>query len=182
MEVKSIDGYNDEYIKKFKYFKRLVIENYLLTTIIVITVLFFIVFYIYRNKTDTCRINNSSSFTTMNTQEIEEYNNQFSTFAGLQKGDKLKSLCDLLIINANSSLEEKEQLPIIIINDDDELLDFIIERTDTTERVIDILTILRNSFSDNNKYNVEFDYQKNGLIDKITITGELNRNIIHGGE
>ena len=182
MEVKDVDSNNEIYIKNFKFFKRLVLENYLLTSAIVITVVLFLFFCINRNNTDNCSISNSSSSLSMRTQEIEEFNDQFNTFYGIQKGDNLKSLCDLLIHNANSYNEEKEQLPIIILNDDNEVFDFIIDRTDNNDRIMELLTNLRNSLIEQSKYNVEFDYKINGLIDKITITGKFNRNNVYGGE
>ena len=87
--------------------KALLIAGAILLCILIIAIGMFI----YNSAQSTI----TESLNSMSTQEIEAFNNQFSTYEGLQDGTQLKSLMVKLIANADTYKDENTKIPGVII-------------------------------------------------------------------
>ena len=85
--------------------KALIIAGAILLSILIIAIGIFI--FNGANSTIT------DSMTSMSTQEIQSFNNQFDSYSGEQSGSNVKKLVERLIANANTYAEEVRKLPTV---------------------------------------------------------------------
>ncbi len=125
----------------------------------------------------------TDSINSMNTQEIEAFNSQFTLYGGSQTGAKLKSLLGILIANANTYNKEPDKIPEVQIemielngNSEEEQESYIVNvaapeknNNESVQEYINKISEIRNSLENKHSYNVSFEYTTKGLLDKITI-------------
>ena len=85
--------------------KALIIAGAILLSILIIAVGIFV--FNGANSTIT------DSMTSMSTQEIEAFNNQFTSYTGEQSGSNVKALIERVIANSNTYAEEVSKLPTL---------------------------------------------------------------------
>ena len=88
--------------------KALLIAGAILLCILIIAIGMFI----YNSASSTI----TDSLTSLSTQEVEAFNNQFSSYEGTQTGSNLKALMGRLIANADTYSEEPAKIPAIHID------------------------------------------------------------------
>ena len=147
--------------------KALLIAGAILLCILIIA----IGMYIYNNAQSTV----TESLNSLSTQEIEAYNNQFLLYDGLQDGTKLKNLMAKLIANANVYKDENTKIPGVYIEQDEivpgeNFIHASVPEDGRIQEYVNLLGNIRNRIQTKHDYWVEMSYQKNGLIDYITIT------------
>lgn len=125
----------------------------------------------------------TDSINSMNTQEIEAFNSQFTLYGGSQTGAKLKSLLGILIANVNTYNKEPDKIPEVQIemielngNSEEEQESYIVNvaapeknNNESVQEYINKISEIRNSLENKHSYNVSFEYTTKGLLDKITI-------------
>ena len=92
---------------------------------------------------------------TMNTQEIQAFNSQFSAYEGNQKGASIRSLISKVIAN-NATYKDTDSKQVYIIYGE--------ETNDATE-----LSKISLAMNTGKTYKVTFTGYNNGIIQKITI-------------
>lgn len=85
--------------------KALIIAGAILLSILIIA----IGMYIYTSSQATIQ----NSMTDMNTQEIQAFNSNFTTYEGKQTGSQVKALLQKLIANAKTYTEEPAKVPTL---------------------------------------------------------------------
>ena len=88
--------------------KALLIAGAILLCILIIAIGMFI----YNSASSTI----TDSLTSLSTQEVEAFNNQFSSYQGIQKGTNVKNLIGKLIANASTYADEPAKIPWIAID------------------------------------------------------------------
>ena len=150
--------------------KALLIAGAILICILIIAIGMFI----YNNASSTT----TESMNSLSTQETEIFNKQFDIYSGLQDGSKIKTLIGVLISNANTNKNESDKIPGVAINKcvatDKKAIHAAVPENAETEAYIDSLTKIRTKVEKNHEYWIELSYQKNGLVDYITITYDAN--------
>ena len=118
---------------------------------------------------------------TITIQEVEAFNNQFTSYEGIQTGSNVKALMGRLIGNANIYRDESNKIPGVVMEElaEDELIVPTVANPPETENdvqeYIQKLTSNRNSIDSRHEYYVEITYQTDGLIDYIHVSyDELN--------
>ena len=118
---------------------------------------------------------------TITIQEVEAFNNQFTSYEGIQTGSNVKALMGRLIGNANTYRDESNKIPGVVMEElaEDELIVPTVANPPETENdiqeYIQKLTSNRNSIDSRHEYYVEITYQTDGLIDYIHVSyDELN--------
>ncbi len=118
---------------------------------------------------------------TITIQEVEAFNNQFTSYEGIQTGSNVKALMGRLIGNANIYRDESNKIPGVVMEElaEDELIVPTVanppETEDEVHEYIQKLTSNRNSIDSRHEYYVEITYQTDGLIDYIHVSyDELN--------
>ena len=146
--------------------KALLIAGAILLCILIIAIGMFI----YNSAQSTI----TDSMDSLSTQEIDAFNNQFTSYEGKQTGSNIKALMGRLIGNADTYRDETTKVPFVSINQ--------MYNGDTAGNVatfttpgnpqdyIDVCGTIRNRVETKHEYYVELNYQTNGLIDYITIT------------
>ena len=86
--------------------KALIIAGAILLSILIIA----IGMYIYTSSQATIQ----NSMTDMNTQEIQAFNSNFTTYEGKQTGSQVKALLQKLIANAKTYTEEPAKIPTVL--------------------------------------------------------------------
>lgn len=146
--------------------KALLIAGSILLCILIIAIGMFI----YNTSQSTI----TSSITSMSTQEIEMFNKQFDIYVGIQTGTKISSLMGTLIANANTNKDEPTKIPAVIVEklrySSTEIFHANVPPAGDTQDYIDTLGKIKNGVEKKHSYLVEMSYQKNGLIDYITIS------------
>lgn len=156
--------------------KALLIAGAILLCILIIAIGMFI----YNSASSTI----TDSMSTLSTQEVDAFNNQFTSYEGKQTGSNVKALMGRLIGNANTYRDEPAKVPQVYI---DQLSNTIQNNLDATftlndagnpQNYITDLGTIRNRVETKHEYYVEMNYQDNGLIDYIIIsydaTGSLS--------
>ena len=136
--------------------------------------------FIYNSASSTI----TDSITSLSTQEIEEFNNQFISYEGKQTGSNIKALMGRLIGNANSYRDESLKVPQVYIDkiseENPESLDVTYAALDEDEvnDYINDLGKIRNRVETKHNYFVEITYQPSGLIDYIQISYDSQNPIL----
>lgn len=87
--------------------KALLIAGAILLCILIIAIGMFI----YNSAQSTI----TDSLTSMSTQEIDAFNNQFVSYEGSQTGSNIKALMGRLIGNADTYRDEPAKIPVYIL-------------------------------------------------------------------
>ena len=117
----------------------------------------------------------SDPISSISTQEIEAFNNQFTPYEGTVTGSNVKALMGRLIANADTYRDEYDKVPQIYIDKISEENPEYMEVTytefdDDVSDYIDDLGKIRNRVETKHEYYVEINYQSSGLVDYIQIS------------
>ena len=124
------------------------------------------------------------SISSLSTQEIDAFNNQFTPYEGTITGSNVKALMGRLIANADTYREESDKVPQVYIDQLNEENTEYMEVTytefdeDDTSDYINDLGKIRNSVELKHKYYVEINYQSSGLVDYIQISYDPENPIL----
>ena len=150
--------------------KALLIAGAILLCILIIAIGMFI----YNSAQSTV----TSSMTSLSTQQIESFNNQFTIYEGLQNGSHIKSLMGILIGNANTYRDEPNKIPAVYLDkvtvSENEFRHAPVPEAGSPGEYIKILGQVKNRLEPKHEYYVEISYQSNGLVDYITISYNPN--------
>lgn len=148
--------------------KALLIAGAILLCILIIAIGMFI----YNSASSTI----TDSLTSMSTQEIDAFNNQFTGYEGAQTGSNVKALMGRLIANADTYRDEPAKVPQVYINQLSNTkknyirASFIANDAGYPQNYITYLGKIRNSVETKHEYWIEINFQDNGIIDYITIS------------
>ena len=156
------------------YLSKIKKQNKLLLIILILLIVVYIgVVVISHDNCNGVNENQMSRFI-----EQDAFNQQFTYYSGEQKGSNVKSLMGILISNANTFREETERLPELIVKSNGTITNFV-ERPDESDEKLDMyvknIAYVRNALNNKGNYLVEFSYYENMAIDKIIITGKLDK-------
>lgn len=146
--------------------KALIIAGAILLSILIIAIGMFI----YNSAQST--VNNS--LTTMTTQEIDAFNNQFVSYEQRQSGSNVKALIGRLIANSNTYVDECAKVPEVQYNANSDSasgnnVTGIQNADGNNSGYVANLSRLRNFIVNKHDYWVSFDYGASGVIVKVTI-------------
>ena len=122
----------------------------------------------------------SEAQSSLTTQEVEAFNNQFLPYEGLQNATGLKALLTKLTANASNYEENPQKIPGIYIDRMSEAGDLKHAEVPVNGNIteyLNVIRIIRNGIKQNHKYLVELSYQDNGLIDYVTISYDENNKV-----
>lgn len=146
--------------------KALLIAGAILLCILIIAIGMFI----YNSAQSTI----TDSLTSISTQEVEAFNNQFTSYEGVQTGSNIRALVGRLIANADTYADEPAKIPAVYIDKTkstgNTTINQVVVNAGDTQNYIDNCGKIRNQVETKHEYYVEISYQKNGLIDYITIS------------
>lgn len=146
--------------------KALLIAGAILLCILIIAIGMFI----YNSAQSTI----TDSLTSLSTQEVEAFNNQFTSYEGIQTGSNVRALMGRLIANADTYADEPAKIPAVVIDKvtskDTAAKKTVVTTAGETQNYIDACGSIRNKVETKHEYYIEINYQKNGLIDVVTIT------------
>lgn len=157
--------------------KALLIAGAILLAILIIAIGMFI----YNSAQATV----NDSMTSLSTQEIDAFNNQFVSYEQKQTGSNVKALIGRLIANAKTYTEEAAKVPKVTYtastdsnaNVDKKGKALSINQLGSNDGDINAyvngLSLLRNAVENKHPYWVEFTYGSSGLIELVTITYDL---------
>lgn len=150
--------------------KALIIAGAILLSILIIAIGMFI----YNSAQSTIQ----DSMTSFSTQEIEAFNNNFESYKGSATGSNVNSMLTRLIANAKTYAEEPTKIPAVRFDNvtagssEPSCKDIKPENNITEngqQTYIDQLTAIKNKVENKHMYTVSLSYQKNGLIDYISV-------------
>lgn len=123
---------------------------------------------------------------TITIQEVEAFNNQFTSYEGIQTGSNVRALMGRLIANADTYADEPAKIPAVVIDkvkSGGGAANAVVATAGETQTYIDTCGSIRNKVETKHEYYVEINYQKNGLLDVITITYDSTKpaNTVHRG-
>lgn len=160
--------------------KALIIAGAILLSILIIA----IGIYVYNQANSTI----TSSMSSMNTQEREAFNNQFTSYQGIQTGSQVKALLTRVASNLNTYKDQAEKVPTVILytkNDTDTAISSVTKNTlsgnhykatgEATNYTKDVSSI-RNKILDKHSYSVNFRFGQSGLVMGIAIGDVTNMN------
>ena len=111
---------------------------------------------------------------TITIQEVEAFNNQFTSYEGIQTGSNVRALMGRLIANADTYADEPAKIPAVLINKvtakDTAGKQDKVDTASETQTYIDTCGTIRNKVETKHEYWLEINFQDNGIIDYITIT------------
>ena len=146
--------------------KALLIAGAILLCILIIAIGMFI----YNSAQSTI----TDSMSTLSTQEVDAFNNQFTSYEGRQTGSNVKALMGRLIGNANTYRDEPTKVPHVYINQlsntQNNNVTAAFNTAGNTQNYISALGRIRNRVETKHEYYVELTFQNNGLIDYIVIS------------
>lgn len=150
--------------------KALLIAGAILLAILIIAIGMFI----YNSAQATV----NDSMTTLSTQEIDAFNNQFVSYEGQQQGSNVKALIGRLIANANTYTEEPGKVPSVTITDKVNANNTVNDKNAVmndagaanVQNYVDVLGKIRNGVEAKHNYHVEFEFGASGIIDNVNIT------------
>lgn len=149
--------------------KALIIAGAILLSILIIAIGMFI----YNSAQSTV----NDSMTSLSTQEIDAFNNQFVSYEGQQTGSNVKALIGRLIANAKTYTEEPAKVPNVVIDKADST-GTVSNKTATMNNVAgsnqvadynSVLGEIRNKIEAKHPYWVEFKYGASSIINEVNI-------------
>ena len=135
--------------------------------------------FIYNSASSTI----TDSLTSMPTQQIDAFNNQFTGYEGAQTGSNIKALVGRLIANADTYRDEPAKVPQVYINQlSNTKKNFVRAAFDANnagmpQNYITYLGKIRNSVETKHEYWVEINFQDNGIIDYIIISYDASDKV-----
>ena len=171
-----MDTHKYDFDDNVKYYKSLVKQNKVLLVLIlciIVISIFISNFNIFINL-----INKEENKMSINFQDIESFNGQFTMYGGKQTGAQLKKLCEDLISSSDKYRESPFQPPTVIINDkygaihkayysEEESKDEIYD-DELVKNYNDKINYIKNNLIINrHTYTINFEYSKSGLINRI---------------
>ena len=146
--------------------KALLIAGAILLCILIIA----IGMYIYNSAQSTIQ----DSLTSMSTQEIEAFNNNWETYRGKQTGSNISALAGRLIANAKTFEDEPGKIPDLECAQVDAKNTVSVNahtnNAGEQRNYIDQVTKIKNNIDNKHTYTVTFEYSTAGYISKIIIT------------
>lgn len=151
--------------------KALLIAGAILLAILIIAIGMFI----YNSAQSTV----NDSMTSLSTQEIDAFNNQFISYEGQQTGSNVKALIGRLVANANTYTEEEGKVPQVEVTDkvcmDENAVTEKVAKmespgADNVKEYNRILGGIRNKIEAKHPYWVEFEYGASSIISNVKIT------------
>ena len=146
--------------------KALIIAGAILLSILIIAIGIFI--FNGANSTIT------DSMTSMSTQEIEAFNNQFLSYDGKQSGSNVKALVGRLVANANTYKDETGKIPTLVAtkvnaNNEGGTATRPTSANDLNTYV-SALSDIRTQVESKHEFTVSITFATSGIIDTITVT------------
>lgn len=150
--------------------KALLIAGAILLAILIIAIGMFI----YNSAQSTV----NDSITTMSTQEVDAFNNQFVSYEGTQTGSNVKALIGRLIANANTYTEEPGKVPDVTVtangltaNQANAGGNAIMSSAgaNNVQTYVDELGNFRNVIESKHEYYITFSFGASGIIDNVEI-------------
>lgn len=111
----------------------------------------------------------SADTTSLDTTEINMFNQKFERYAGNQLGSQVKSLLSFAISNASTNQDDPSKLPSIGLTRDTTSKDDKATQTIEAANTISNFNDIRNAIVSTHTYWIEIEYGDNGLISTITI-------------
>lgn len=150
--------------------KALLIAGAILLAILIIAIGMFI----YTSAQSTV----NDSMTSLTTQEVDAFNNQFISYEGQQTGSNVKALIGRLVANANTYTEEPGKVPTVTVKDKVDSTDSVSTKTatmdeagpDKVQAYNDVLGAIRNKIESKHPYWVNFKYGASSIINEIEIS------------
>lgn len=150
--------------------KALLIAGAILLCILIIAIGMFI----YNSASSTI----TDSLTSLSTQEVEAFNNQFTSYEGVQTGSNVRALMGRLIANADTYADEPAKIPALHIDatrsNNSGAQDIVVTAAGDTQAYIDACGKVRNTVETKHEYYITINYQQNGLIDYVWIVYDGN--------
>lgn len=149
--------------------KALIIAGAILLSILIIA----IGIYVFNQANSTI----TSSMTSMNTQEKEAFNNNFTTYQGENSGSNVKALLTRVSANLDTNKDEKDKVPVVILRTKDDTATTLgdtmrslnyTKTNDSTDYAKQISRI-RNKINAKHQYLVDMRIGENGIILAIAI-------------
>ena len=145
--------------------KALLIAGAILLCILIIAIGMFI----YNSASSTI----TDSLTSLSTQEVEAFNNQFTSYEGVQTGSNIRALMGRLIANADTYADEPAKIPALNVvatrTNATGGTNVVVTTAGATQDYIDACGRVRNTVETKHEYYVIINYQQNGLIDYVHI-------------
>lgn len=149
--------------------KALLIAGAILLCILIIAIGMFI----YNSAQSTI----NDSMTSLSTQEIDAFNNQFVSYEGKQTGSNIKALIGRLIANSNTYTEEPGKVPTVNFNNgvysndsNKSLATMDAAGSTSVQQYVNVLGYCRNRVEAKHLYTVEFMFGSSGIISDVVIT------------
>lgn len=130
----------------------------------------------------------TSSMSSMDTQEKEAFNNNFTTYQGEQKGSNVKALLTRLASNLSTYKDEKDKVPYVFLltkadtakalptSVNNSLATPNYSSTNQASNYTNLISKIRNKINDKHTYTVQMRIGENGLILGIGIGDITNMN------
>ncbi len=158
--------------------KALLIAGAILLAILIIAIGMFI----YNSAQSTV----NDSMTSLSTQEIDAFNNQFISYEGQQTGSNVKALIGRLVANANTYKEEAGKIPTVQVTDKVDFKDSVEKAKlkaevnhpaseDKVKTYNENLGSIRNKIEAKHPYWVEFVYGASSIISEVLITYDTTK-------
>lgn len=155
--------------------KALLIAGAILLAILIIAIGMFI----YNSAQSTV----NDSMTSLSTQEIDAFNNQFISYEGQQTGSNVKALIGRLVANAKTYTEEPAKIPDVVIDKADLKGNMKDARAtmnntpgeDQVKAYNTELGKIRNKIEAKHPYWVEFVYGASSIISEVQITYDITK-------
>lgn len=157
--------------------KALIIAGAILLSILIIA----IGIYVFNQANSTI----TGSMSSMNTQEKEAFNNNFTTYQGKQTGSNVKALLTRVAANLDTYQDEKDKVPVIILRTKDDtsntlnstiLKSLNYADTNNASNYAKQISKVRNKINDKHTYTVQIRIGANGLVLGIAIGDVTNLN------
>lgn len=146
--------------------KALLIAGAILLCILIIA----IGMYIYNSAQSTIQ----DSLTSMSTQEIEAFNNNWESYKGKQTGSNISALVGRLIANAKTFEDEPGKIPAVtmpkITAAGNENITAKTNGAGSQQNYINDITKIKNKIENKHAYYVTFAYADTGYINEIIIS------------
>ena len=148
---------------------------FIIGTLLVLTLTFTTGSYIQKSAESTIE----ESLSSMSTQEIEAFNNQFESYLGKQTGSQISSLCGRLIANSKTYEDDPTKVPsveckIIGVNMTEGVdVSYDVADEDSRQEYIEALNTIKNHIENKHIYYVEAQYDLDGILEKLIINYEV---------
>lgn len=129
--------------------------------------------FAYNSSKGTIETSESS----LSSQEIDSFNNQFLIYRGLQNATGVKNLLSKLVVNAGTYSDDIKKIPAVYIDrvkSKGEAIHAEYPINNNVQEYIKIVGKIKNGIQKNHNYWIEMNYQNNGLIDYIIISYDPN--------